>query len=233
MCGRFALITPPVRLAHYFQAALDDGVDPERRPSFNVAPTTQVFGLSAQRDGDDLTRTLSQYRWGLIPSWAKEVGVGNRLFNARGETAAAKPSFRAAFKARRIIIPADGFYEWQAQSGGDKQPHYFTRTDGEPLALAGLSERWWDKELPEDAPPIRSCTIITTSAGEDMDGIHDRMPVILNPDTFDLWLDPDVDEVSELTSLIHPAPAGTITHHPVSTRVGSVRNNDDELITPI
>src|SRR5580700_8994395 len=108
MCGRFALITPPVRLAHYFQATLDDGVEPERRPSWNVAPTTQVLGLSAQHaDGaEDMTRTLASFRWGLIPSWAKDTTSGNRLFNARGETVASKPSFRAAFKARRIIVPA-------------------------------------------------------------------------------------------------------------------------------
>src|SRR5580700_10154089 len=115
MCGRFALITPPVRLARYFQATLDDGVEPERRPSWNVAPTTQVLGITARpdEDGGDLTRTLTPFRWGLIPSWAKDAASGSRLFNARGETVATKPSFRAAFKARRIIVPADGFYEWR------------------------------------------------------------------------------------------------------------------------
>jgi putative SOS response-associated peptidase YedK len=235
MCGRFALITPPVRLARYFQATLDDGVEPEKRPSWNVAPTTQVLGVTARRaeDGDDVTRTLAPFRWGLIPSWAKDTTSGNRLFNARGETVASKPSFRAAFKARRIIVPADGFYEWHKLSSTSKQPHYFTRTDGEPLAFAGLSEWWRDKNGPDDAPAIRSCTIITTSAGEDMEGIHDRMPVILNPDTFDVWLDPDTNDSDELTALLHPAPKGTITHHPVGQRVGSVRNNDAELIEPV
>jgi putative SOS response-associated peptidase YedK len=235
MCGRFALITPPVRLARYFQATLDDGVEPERRPNWNVAPTTQVLGITARRgdEDDDVTRTLASFRWGLIPSWAKDAASGSRLFNARGETVATKPSFRAAFKARRIIVPADGFYEWHKQSSGSKQPHYFTRADGEPLALAGLSEWWRDKNAPDDAPAIRSCTIITTSASQDMDGIHDRMPVILNPDTFDVWLDPDTDDVSELTALVRAAPVGTITHHPVGQRVGSVRNNDAELIEPV
>jgi len=234
MCGRFALITPPVRLARYFQATLDDGVEPEKRPSWNVAPTTQVLGLTAQRaaEGDDPTRVLALFRWGLIPSWAKDAASGSRLFNARGETVSTKPSFRAAFKARRIIIPADGFYEWHKPSSGAKVPHYFTRADGEPLAFAGLAEWWRDKSAP-DAPPIHSCTIITTSASQDMDGIHDRMPVILNPDTFDLWLDPDTDDISELTALVHAAPVGTVTHHPVGQRVGSVRNNDATLIDPI
>jgi putative SOS response-associated peptidase YedK len=145
---------------------------------------------------------------------------------------ATKPSFRAAFKARRIIVPADGFYEWHKVSSGSKQPHYFTRVDGEPLAFAGLSEWWRDKSAPDDAPAIRSCTIITTTASQDMDGIHDRMPVILNPDTFDVWLDPDVEDPGELTSFVRPAPTGTITHHVVSQRVGSVRNNDAGLIAP-
>jgi len=235
MCGRFALFTPPVRLARYFQATLGDDVDPERRPSWNVAPTTGVLAVRAQRQRDEapLERTLTTLRWGLIPSWAKDPSSGNRMFNARGETVATKPSFRSAFKSRRVIVPADGFYEWHKLDDGTKQPHYFTRADGEPLALAGIAESWWDKSKGDDEPPIRSCSIITTGAGADMDGIHDRMPVILEPDIFDLWLDPDTEEISELTSFLHPAPTGTIAHQPVSSRVGSVRNNDPELIEPI
>jgi putative SOS response-associated peptidase YedK len=232
MCGRFALITPPVRLARYFQAALDDGVEPERRPSWNVAPTTQVLGITASRGDHDPHRTLSLFRWGLIPSWAKDATSGSRLFNARGETVATKPSFRAAFKARRIIVPADGFYEWH-KLNNSKQPHYFTRADGEPLAFAGLSEWWRDKNGPDDAPAIRSCTIITTSASQDMDAIHDRMPVILNPDTFDVWLDPDNDDPNELTAFLRAAPVGTVVHHPVGQHIGNVRNNDADLIAPI
>jgi putative SOS response-associated peptidase YedK len=234
MCGRFVLITPPVRLAKYFQATLGDDIDPETRPSWNVAPTTQVLAVTARRaeGGGGLERRLSPLRWGLIPTWAKDAASGSRLFNARGETVATKPSFRAAFKARRVIVPADGFYEWHKVSSGSKQPHYFTRADGEPMAFAGLSEWWRDKNDP-DAPAIRSCTIITTSASQDMDGIHDRMPVILNPDTFDLWLDPENDDSSELTSLLKGAPAGTVVHHSVGQRVGSVRNDDATLIEPI
>jgi putative SOS response-associated peptidase YedK len=234
MCGRFALFTPPVRLARYFQATLGDDVDPERNPSWNVAPTAPVLAVRARRQAGDapLERRLIELRWGLIPSWAKDPSAGSRLFNARAESVANKASFRSAFTSRRVIIPADGFYEWRKQNSGAKQPHFFTRPDGEPLALAGVAESWWDKRV-EDAPPIRSCTIITTSAGPDMDGIHNRMPVVLQPDTFDLWLDPDMEEVSELTALLRPAPAGTIVHRPVSQRVGSVRNDDPQLIEAV
>jgi putative SOS response-associated peptidase YedK len=233
MCGRFALFTPPVRLARYFQATLGDDVDPERPPSWNVAPTTQVLAVRASRraeDGDP-ARTLTVLRWGLIPSWAKDPSTGSRLFNARAESVANKASFRSAFESRRVIIPADGFYEWHKLKTGAKQPHFFTRTDSEPLALAGVAESWWDKRA-ESEPPIRSCTIITTSAGPDMDGIHDRMPVILDPDSFDRWLDPRNEDASKLTSLLRPAPRGTIVHRPVGPRVGSVRNDDPQLIEP-
>jgi putative SOS response-associated peptidase YedK len=235
MCGRFALITPPVRLARYFQATLDDGVDPERPPSWNVAPTTEVLGVTAGRGdaGEDGHRVLSPFRWGLIPSWSKDATMGNRLFNARGETVATKLSFRTAFKARRIIIPADGFYEWHKVSRDHRQPHYFTRADGEPLALAGVAEWWRDASGLDDAPWIRSCSIITTAAGPDMDQIHDRMPVILHPDLFDVWLDPDHNDGDELTTLLRAAPAGTVVHHPVGQQVGNVRNDDAELIASV
>ena len=232
MCGRFALITPPVRLARYFQATLDDGVDPEQRPSWNVAPTTTVLGVTARRHGGAVERAMSPFRWGLIPSWSKDAASGSRLFNARGETVTTKPSFRGAFEARRIIVPADGFYEWHTLKKGSKQPHYFTRTDGQPMAFAGLSEWWRDKNGPDDAPAIISCSIITTSAGQDMDGIHDRMPVILDPAAFDVWLDPENDDTGKLTSLLRAAPVGTVQHHPVSQRVGNVRHDDATLIDP-
>jgi putative SOS response-associated peptidase YedK len=233
MCGRFALFTPPARMAKYFQATLGEEVDREQSPSWNVAPTDTVLGLGARRTegSDDLTRIIRPFKWGLIPSWSKDAATGKPLFNARAETVTTKPSFRKAFLARRLIVPADGFYEWHRRSDGSKQPHFFARTDGEPMALAGLYERWWDKEAP-DAAPLSSCTIITTEAGPDMEGIHDRMPVILSPDTFDVWLDPEMGETGELTALLRPAPDGTVTHYPVDGRVGNVRNNDAELINP-
>jgi putative SOS response-associated peptidase YedK len=233
MCGRFALITPPVRLARYFQAVLDD-VEPERSPSYNVAPTDPVVGITVppNEETGELERRLRAYRWGLIPSWAKDPSSGSRLFNARSESVATKASFRTAFKSHRIIIPADGFFEWRTINKGSKQPHFFTRTDGAPMAFAGLSEWWRDRRTP-DAPPIRSCTIITSSAGPDMDGIHDRMPVILDPATFDIWLDPANEDTSELRSLLHAPPAGTVRHHPVGQQVGNVRNNDASLVEPV
>jgi putative SOS response-associated peptidase YedK len=234
MCGRFALITPPVRLARYFQAVLDDTVDPEQSPSYNVAPTDPVVGITvrANEETGELTRLLRAYRWGLIPSWAKDPSSGSRLFNARGESVTTKASFRTAFKSHRIIIPADGFFEWRTINKGSKQPHFFTRTDGAPMAFAGLSEWWRDKRTP-DAPPIRSCTIITSSAGPDMDGIHDRMPVILEPAAFDIWLDPTNDDTAELRALLHSPPAGTVHHHPVGQKVGNVRNNDSSLVEAV
>jgi putative SOS response-associated peptidase YedK len=244
MCGRFALVTPPARLARYFQAVLDDRDDrdeDEPPPSWNVAPTDTVEGVRVRRPKENDTsspaltpsRVLTPYRWGLIPSWAKDPTAGNRLFNARAETVATKASFRTAFAKHRILVPADGFYEWHKLEDGIRQPYYFTRTDGAPLAFAGLAEWWRDPAAPRDAPGIRSCTIITTAAGHDMDGIHDRMPVILSPDTFDVWLDPDNDEIPELTSLLRSPPDGTLTHHPVSRRVGNVRNNDASLVAPV
>jgi putative SOS response-associated peptidase YedK len=235
MCGRFALFTPPVRLARYFQATLGDDVDPEQPPSWNVAPTTPVLAVRAHRPAGDgpLERTLTTLRWGLIPSWAKDPSAGSRLFNARAESVANRPSFSSAFTSRRVIIPADGFYEWHKLNSGAKQPHFFTRSDGEPLAMAGVAESWWEKQASDDTPPIRSCSIITTSAGPDMNGIHDRMPVILSPDAFDRWLDPEMEDTSELTSLLRPAPSGTIVHRPVGPRVGSFRNDDPQLIEPI
>jgi putative SOS response-associated peptidase YedK len=196
-----------------------------------VAPTAPVLAVRARRpaDGGDPERTLTELRWGLIPSWAKDPSAGSRLFNARRESVVNKPSFRDAFKSRRVIVPADGFFEWRKPNSGAKQPHFFTRTDGDPLALAGVAESWSDTRAAGE-PPIRSCSIITTSAGPDMDGIHDRMPVVLDPDTFELWLDPGNEDTNALTALLRPAPAGTIAHRPVGPRVGNVRNDDAQLI---
>jgi putative SOS response-associated peptidase YedK len=235
MCGRFALYTEPARIARYFEATLAEGNDAEHEPSWNVAPTDQVLGVRdrPQKDGGDPTRLLMTFRWGLIPWWSKDAKSGSRLFNARSETVATRASFRDAFKERRIIVPADGFYEWHKTKTGARQPHYFTRADGAPLAFAGLAERWRDKNGPEDAPPIRSCTIITAPGGADMHGIHDRMPVILDPATFDLWLDPANEDTEELRALLRPPPAGTVVHRPVGQRVGNVKNNDPELIATV
>jgi putative SOS response-associated peptidase YedK len=233
MCGRFALYTPPARVARYFQATLAEGTEEHYTPSWNVAPTDTVLGVRDRPDpeGGAPTRLVMTFRWGLIPWWSKDAKGASRLINARCETVASKASFREAFKERRIIVPADGFYEWH-RAGGKKQPHYFSRADGAPMAFAALAERWRDKSVP-DAPTVRSCSIITARGGADMEGIHDRMPVILDPATFDLWLDPSNEDVEGLRALLRPPPKGTVEHHRVDQRVGNVANNDSQLIEAV
>ena len=168
MCGRVAMFTPPERVARLLEATLAAGLDPEGRPSWNVGPQRTLFALTGLDD-----RVLDRYRWGLLPSWAKDASISNRLFNARGETVAEKPSFRSAFAHRPCVVAVDGFYEWDHRDGRKKQPHYFTRTDGALLLFAGLHESWRDRSLGEDAPVLHTCTIITTTPSDDIDGIHD------------------------------------------------------------
>jgi putative SOS response-associated peptidase YedK len=228
MCGRIALFTPPARMARLLEATLADGVDPEGRPSWNIGPTQRIDGV--RDEGGE--RVLDRFRWGLLPSWAKDPSFASRTFNARSETVATKPSFRAAYKTRRLLVPIDGFYEWDRREKPKPQPHYFSSPDASPLVLAGLWETWQDPSAP-DAPPVRSATILTTAAGPDMDEIHDRMPVVLEPSTFDLWLTASRDELDALDSLLRPAPAGTLAHQPVDRAVGNVRNDGPELIEPL
>jgi putative SOS response-associated peptidase YedK len=249
MCGRFALYTPPARIARYFGATLAEDTEQDYAPSWNVAPTDQVLGVRERpprpgpaegggehaHDGADgpPERLLMSFRWGLVPWWSKDAKTGSRLFNARSETVTTKASFREAFRERRIIIPADGFYEWRKTKTGARQPHYFTRADGDPMAFAGLAERWRPKDAPRDTPYLRSCTMITAPGGADMEGIHDRMPVILDPATFDVWLDPTNEDSEELRALLRPPPGGTVVHHLIGPRIGNVRNNDPSLIESV
>ncbi len=223
MCGRFALFTPPARMARFFGATLSDDELPDA--SWNVAPTDAVLGVRLRSDGPSPARELGPFRWGLIPSWADDARSASRHCNARAETVAVTPAFRAAFDRRRLVVPADGFFEWH-KAAGRSQPHYFSRADGAPLAFAGLWEPWRD---PSSGVLTRSCTIITTEAGTDMDGIHDRMPVVLAPETVDAWLDP-VAGKDELQGLLRPAPGGTLAHHPVGRSVGNVRATGPGLI---
>lgn len=227
MCGRIALFTPPAHLARFLHAALAAGLDPDGRPNWNLGPQQRLFAVSQGDDG----RVLDQYKWGLVPGWAKDASLGNRLFNARGETVAEKPSFRGAFKSRSCAVPVDGFYEWDHRPGRDKQPNYFTRRDGEPLILAGLYERWHDPEGPSD-DVLMTCTIITTAPNEDLDEIHDRMPVVLDGDDLDTWLDVKGHDPAERLELVRPAPKGTLTHYAVGKAVGSIKNNGPQLIEP-
>ena len=217
MCGRYTLSTSAGRLAEKFQ--LDSTV--EVPPSYNVAPTQQVAAVIEDEEG----RRLEMLRWGLVPSWADDPDIGARMINARSETAPEKPSFRRAFRGRRCLIPADGFYEWKREEGG-KQPYYFRMQDGYPFAFAGLWESW-DK----GDGTLRTCTILTTRANPVLEGIHDRMPVILPHDAYNAWLDPDADR-EELGELTIPYPGDDLEAYPVSRFVNSPRNNDERCIEP-
>jgi putative SOS response-associated peptidase YedK len=217
MCGRYTLSTPAGRLAEEFR--LDDAGDIP--PSYNIAPTQQVATILEEEGG----RHLEMLRWGLVHSWADDPEIGARMINARSETAAEKPSFRSAFRRRRCLIVADGFYEWKREDGG-KQPYYFRMQEGRPFAFAGLWESW---EKGDGA--LRTCAILTTRANPVLDGIHDRMPVILPSGAYDLWLDPDADR-EQISDLLIPYPGEDLETYPVSRYVNSPRNNDEHCIEP-
>jgi putative SOS response-associated peptidase YedK len=229
MCGRFSLYTPPDRLAGIFGA--ESAVDIEDfQPRWNIGPTSEVLCLT----GSPHSLLLDRFRWGLIPWWAKDGSPGIPLFNARAETIDTKPSFREAFIQRRAVVLADGFLEWQHHAGGRGQPHYFHRADGQPLAFAGLWETWHPPASPDGIDTtVQSCTIVTTTAGGDMDAIHDRMPVLLERESLDVWLDPSTTDREELLALLRPGPGGTLVHHPVDPRAGNVRNDDPQIVEPV
>jgi len=217
MCGRFSLGASATTLAAQFDLA-----DlPAWTPRYNIAPAQEV--LSVIRTPDDPRRHSRLHRWGLVPSWAKDPGIGNRMINARAETVAIKPAFRHAFRERRCLVLADGLYEWQSQ-GRRKQPFYIRLRDGRPFAFAGL---WEHCESPEGAA-LDSCTLLTTTPNDRLRPLHDRMPVILAPEDYDLWLDLSVQEVERLQSLLRPYPAEEMTAFPVSTRVNNPANDSPE-----
>jgi putative SOS response-associated peptidase YedK len=229
MCGRFVSSTPPDQLARYF------GAEPppaERlvEANHNVAPTQSVY-VVFERGG---VRRLDTFHWGLVPVWAKDPKVGNRMINARAETLADKNAYKRPFATRRCIVPADGFYEWKAVPGSKrKQPVFIHRVDGEPLAFAGLWDVWRDPDrVDADGQPLElhSCTIVTGEANEVVGEVHDRMPVMLPPDAWDRWLDRDERDVAALGRLLVPAPAHLLTLHPVSTEVNNPRNNGPHLV---
>lgn len=226
MCGRFVSATPPDQIARYFDAV--DDTDDVAVPNFNVAPTTDIFTVRS----DGQVRRLEQLHWGLVPFWAKDPSIGSRMINARAESLAEKNAYKNAFRKRRCIIPADGFYEWTVVPGQKKkQPVYIQRVDGEPLAFAGLWEVWRSKDDPDQQ--LRSCTIITGSPNEKIAEIHDRMPVILPPSAWDRWLDPELDDLDLLGELLVPAPSSLLTLHPVGFDVNNVRNNDAHLVDAV
>ncbi len=206
-------------------------------PSYNIAPTARAAIVLDSAKTEPPTRRLVAARWGLVPAWAKDASAGARAFNARAEEAALKPMFRAAVQKRRAVVPASGYYEWQ-QRDGRKVPHYIAPADGEPLLFAGLYEWFKDASKADDDPDrwLLSFTILTRDAVGALGSIHDRMPVFLDADFADAWLDPTADNAADLLdAAVDAAPevAATLAMHPVSSAVGNVRNDSPELISPV
>ncbi len=222
MCGRFTLFDTAASLAEAFEVA----EVPSLSPRYNIAPSQAVAAVRIPPSGG--AREVVLLRWGLIPSWAKDPSFGDRMINARAETAAGKPAFRSAIRRRRCLVPASGFYEWK-RTNGRKQPYYIRRPDGKPFAFAGLWESW---EGPGQAA-VESCTILTTSANELLLPIHDRMPVIVSPADYDLWLSPEVRDPEELARLFRPCPPEEVTAFPVGTAVNNPKTDSPQLIEPL
>lgn len=225
MCGRYSLSLSGETIA----SAFDLADIPTVSPRYNIAPTQPVAVVrsgaeSVAKAGREFTYLI----WGLVPSWAKDPGIGSRLINARAETVTEKPSFRSAFKRRRCLLVADGFYEWQRSADG-KQPYYFHLDDHQPFGFAGLWEHWENGA----GDVIESCTILTTEANDRLRPVHDRMPVILQRQDYDLWLDPEMQQTDRLQSLLCPYPAEAMVSYPVSARVNSPRNDTADCVQPI
>lgn len=243
MCGRYVAVHSPEQLAAEFDVERV-AVSGEVEPDYNVAPTKTVPGVlsRARRDQPDgpAQRQLRTLRWGLVPSWAKDPAIGNRLINARVESAPDKPSFRKAFAKRRCILPALGFYEWDQPAAREKgvkappkQPYFIHRPDGSTLAMAGLYELWLDPERDRDDPEawLWTCTVLTTRATDEAGRIHDRAPLVVPADAYDAWLAPEPGD-TDLRELLVPATVG-MRVDPVSTAVNYVDNNGPELIEPL
>ncbi|MBI2710215.1 MAG: SOS response-associated peptidase [Actinobacteria bacterium] len=227
MCGRFVSSSPPDEIARYFDVT--DVSESVIDPSWNVAPTRDVWVVYESGEA----RRLDTFRWGLVPFWAKDPKVGNKMVNARAEAVPTSGAYKHAFRSRRCIVPADGFFEWKAVAGQKrKQPYLLRRADGEPLAFAGLWEEWRPDGRDDDTT-LRSCTIITTEANEDVSPLHDRMPVILPVGAWDRWLAPDAADVDGLRGLLVPAPPRLLRVHPVSVEVNSARAEGPQLVVPV
>lgn len=224
MCGRFTLQTPASNIASLF----DNLSEPEVVPRYNIAPTQNVLAVRALNDEP---QNWAQLRWGLIPFWAKDKSIGARMINARGETVREKPAFRAAFKKRRCLIVADGFYEWK-KVGKTKQPYRMTMQDDQPFCFAGLWEKWQDKGV-SDGDAIESCTIITTTANDFLSDVHDRMPVIMPKDQHEAWLDAAFDDKDALAKMLNPLAEGLLKKTAVSTFVNNARNESPQCLEPV
>lgn len=223
MCGRYTLTSPSEDLALLF----DISQLPLIPPRYNLAPTQEAAVVRVTAPGEP--RRLDFLRWGLIPYWAKEASIGNRMINARSEGVAEKPSYRHSFKKKRCLVPTDGFYEWKKE-GKAKQPYLIRRHDRKPFAFAGLWSTWRD---PEKEAPVETFTILTTDANDFIRPLHDRMPVILMPEDFDLWLDPKVEDAALIQPLLRPAPNDILETYPVSKLVNSPTNELPHCIEPL
>ena len=222
MCGRFSQTASPEVIAQQF--ALND--PPLFKPRYNIAPSQPIAAIRIAPE--TTTRKLVMLRWGLIPSWAKDTKIGNQCINAKAETVAEKPSFRSAFKKRRCLVIATGFYEWQAR-GLVKQPMWIGLQSRRPFAFAGLWEHW----KPAEGEPIETCTIITTEPNDLMRSIHNRMPVILTPTSYNQWLDPTFQQTEPLKALLRPYPSEELTAYPVSTLVNNPRHDGPQCLEPV
>jgi putative SOS response-associated peptidase YedK len=222
MCGRFSQAASPEAIAQQF----DITALPLFTPRYNIAPSQPIAAIRI--DPDTATRTLVMLRWGLIPSWAKDPKIGFQCINAKAETAAEKPSFRSAFKKRRCLVIATGFYEWRVQ-GRTKQPLWIGMRSKRPFAFAGLWEHW----KPAEEEPLETCTIITTEPNELMRPIHNRMPVILAPVSYDQWLDPTFQHIEPLKALLRPYLSEELTAYPVSTFVNNPRHDAPQCLEPM
>jgi putative SOS response-associated peptidase YedK len=224
MCGRYRLSRRKQLVEEYFDSTGED----DWVPRYNIAPTQPVPII--RQNPKEPHRELSLVRWGLIPWWAKDSSGGAAMINARSETAATKPAFRDALKLRRCLIPADGFYEWK-RNGKEKQPYCFEINEGQLFAFAGIWETW--KDASRKTMTIETCSILTTTPNAVTSTVHDRMPVILESDSYDVWLDPGMTKVDAVTEVLKPFDARLMRSFPVSTRVNHAANDDAECSTPI
>ena len=222
MCNRYRLTYAKPYLAERFGAVGEI----EERPRYNIAPTRQV--VTVRKEEGKKTRKFTTMRWGLIPSWAKDMSIGTQTLNARSETVTTKPAFRDPIRRRRCLIPSNGFYEWQ-KMGSVKQPYYFEVGEGELFALAGLWDQW---ETPE-GQIIESCSILTTAANSPVADLHDRMPVIVPPDKYDVWLDPDVNDFNVIRDILRPYDANLMRRYPVSTKLNNSKIDGAESASPV
>jgi putative SOS response-associated peptidase YedK len=223
MCGRYRLSRRKQLVEEYFDTA--DWQD-DWSPRYNIAPTQPIPVV--RQNPREPVRELSLMRWGLIPSWAKDASVAARMINARSETAAAKPAFCDALKSRRCLVPADAFYEW-SRTGKAKQPYCFEVNEGELFAFAGLWDRWKN----QSGSWVETCSILTTTPNAVASAVHDRMPVIIDPGGYDLWLDPGMQNVAAASEMLRPCDARLMRRYPISTRINSVANDDEKCSAPV